>query len=76
MPTVILYSRPGCHLCDAAKREFLAAVPGVHVEEVDVDSDSELRQRYGNDIPVAVAGGRELFRHRFDPASVRLLRGV
>ena len=48
-------------------RELKAAVPGIVVDEVDVDSESSLRGRYGLDIPVAVENGLELFRHRFDP---------
>ena len=75
MSRVILYSRPGCRLCDDAMREFIAAVPGVDVVEVDVDSDPGLRERYGDHVPVAVADGRELFRHRFDPACVGLALG-
>ena len=68
MPLVKLYSRPGCHLCDEARRDLAAAAPGIEIEVVDVDSDPGLRVRYGLDIPVAVQNGRELFRHRFDPS--------
>ena len=74
MPRVTLYSRPGCRLCEEAKRALFQAVPSAALREVDVDSDPRLRTRYGFDIPVAVAGGRELFRHRFDPECVRFLR--
>ena len=49
---------------------------GLEIEEIDVDSDPALRQRYGFDIPVAVVGGRELFRHRFTPAALRALRNA
>lgn len=76
MPRVILYTRPGCRLCDHAKTELLAAVPKIEVEEIDVDSDSDLQNRYGYHVPVAVADGQELFRHRFDPGRVRLLRDI
>lgn len=74
MPRVTFYSRPGCHLCDDARRQLELAEPGLEIEEVDVDSDPVLRQRYGLDIPVAVAGERELFRHRFTSAALRVLR--
>jgi glutaredoxin len=76
MPRVTFYSRPGCHLCDDARRQLELAEPGLEIEEVDVDSDPDLRQRYGHDIPVAVAGERELFRHRFTPAALRVLRNA
>ncbi len=74
MRRVTLYSRPGCRLCDEALRALKAAAPGIEVEEVDVDSESSLRDCYGLDIPVAVESGRELFRHRFDPACVARIR--
>ena len=74
MPLVTLYSRPGCRLCDEAKRELAAAAPNATIREVDVDSDPELRERYGFEIPVATVRGRELFRHRFDPACLALIR--
>lgn len=71
---VVLYSRPGCRLCDDAKREFQKAVPEAEIEEVDVDSEPSVQALYGNHIPVAIHAGRELFRHRFDPECVRWLR--
>lgn len=74
MLRVTLYSRPGCRLCEEARRELVAAAPEVTIEEVDVDTAPRLRERYGWDIPVAVQGDRELFRHRFDPACLELLR--
>lgn len=76
MSRVTLYSRPGCRLCDDARRQLELAEPGLEIEEIDVDSDPDLRQRYGLDIPVAVAGERELFRHRFTPAALRVLRNA
>lgn len=37
---------------------------------VDVDQDAALRRDYGNDIPVLLADGRELCRHRLDEAEL------
>lgn len=74
MLRVTLYSRPGCRLCEEARRELVAAAPEATIEEVDVDTNPRLRERYGWDIPVAVQGDRELFRHRFDPACLELIR--
>lgn len=77
MRTITFYSRPGCHLCDDAKLAFAAAFPEVAIEELDVDSDPQLAERYGTEIPVAMLGRQELFRHRFDLAACRaaLTRG-
>lgn len=78
MQSITFFSRPQCHLCDEAKLAFSAAFPNVTIEEVDVDSDPRLRERYGADIPVAMLGEQELFRHRFDIQACRvaLARGV
>ena len=74
MARVTFYSRPGCHLCDEARREMELSRPGLEIDEVDVDSDPLLRERYGVHIPVAVAEGRELFRHRFTATALRMLQ--
>ena len=68
MLRVTLYTRSGCRLCETARRDLEAAVKHIAIEEIDVDCDPQLRARYGSDVPVAVAEGRELFRHRFDAA--------
>ncbi len=55
-----LLSRPGCHLCEEMRREvdaLLADQPRTW-EEVDVDSDPALADRYGNSIPVLFVNGR------------------
>jgi hypothetical protein len=59
-PEVILYSRPGCHLCELAAR--MLAVAGVRWREIDIDGDPGLAGRYGLRIPVVriETAGREL----------------
>ena len=74
MPRITLHTRPGCRLCDDARREMELARPGLEIDEIDVDSDPHLRARYGLHIPVAVAGGRELFRHRFTATALGMLQ--
>jgi len=61
-PQVTLYTRPGCGLCERMKAGLEQR--GYQVEEVNIDLDPELKRKYGNDIPVAVADGREIARHR------------
>jgi len=67
--TVTIYSRPGCHLCEVAKETMLkAGCEGEFVlEEVNIDDDPALRDRYGNDIPVIFINGVKEFKHRVDP---------
>ncbi len=63
---VRLYTKQGCHLCEEAKREILkAAIPDEYtLEEVDIESDPVIFERYRYDIPVVVINGTHAFRHR------------
>ncbi|MGZ8567720.1 MAG: glutaredoxin family protein [Actinomycetota bacterium] len=61
--SVILYSRPGCHLCDQA-REVIAAVRRHHpfaFEEIDIEGEDVLVREYGFRVPVVSVDGREAF---------------
>ncbi|HEY4426415.1 MAG TPA: glutaredoxin family protein [Pyrinomonadaceae bacterium] len=66
---VIIYSRPGCHLCDEAKVAIMSAgcSDQFTFEEVNIESDEELLRKYKYDIPVIAIDGVETFRHRVDP---------
>ena len=66
---VIIYSRPGCHLCDEAKAAIQSAGCGDRftLEEVNIESDDELLNKYKYDIPVIMIDGVEAFIHRVDP---------
>lgn len=66
---VIVYSRPGCHLCDDAKEVLLKAgcVAEFVLEEINIESSPELLKKYRYDIPVVMVNGIEAFRHRVDP---------
>lgn len=70
---VVIYSRPGCHLCEEAKEIMHTA--GCNDEftlaEINIESDAELLDRYQNDIPVILINGREAFRHRLTAAAFR-----
>jgi len=70
---VIIYSRPGCHLCDEAKAAILSAGCSDQfvLEDVDIESDEELLRKYKYDIPVIVIDGIESFIHRVDPDEFR-----
>ena len=56
---LILYGRPGCHLCDEA-RVVLERI-GHPFEEVDIESDEVLLARYLERIPVIALDGAELY---------------
>jgi glutaredoxin len=63
---VILYTRPGCDLCEKAKQEMQAAgcAKEYTLQEISIESDPKLLRRYEWDIPVITIDGVEAFRHR------------
>jgi len=71
-PTLTVYSRRHCHLCEEmiAGVQDLQARFAFEVEVVDVDADAALRKEYGLHVPVLVHEDRELCRHRLEPAGV------
>ena len=73
---LILYSRPGCHLCDDMKavvRRVIAADPGAEFREVDISGDAELERLYGIEIPVLLIDGRKAAKVRVSEGELRRL---
>lgn len=56
---VTLVTRPGCHLCDAAREVVagVAAETGTPVEELSILDDADLHERYWDQIPVTLVDG-------------------
>ncbi len=79
MPTVAgtLVSKPGCHLCDAAREvvtgviDELTDVASVSLEEVSIFDDEELLEKYVEEIPVVLIDGRVHNIWRVDPDRFR-----
>ena len=70
---VTLYTRAECCLCDEMKavvRRVAGEIPLV-IEEIDVDSVTELQAKYGHEVPVLLINGRKAFKYR---ATVQELR--
>ncbi len=68
----LLYSRPGCTLCEELLLQ-LAALPaarGLPVEVRDVDADPAARVRYGHKIPVLLYAGERVCQGHLDVAEV------
>lgn len=65
-PHVKLYTKPGCHLCEEARQEMLAAgIEGEYTfEEVNIEQDTEAYERYKFEIPVITVDGHKAFKHR------------
>jgi hypothetical protein len=67
MRTLILYSRPECHLCEELTTELLPLLAGrATVRIVDVDESVALERRYGLRIPVLVDGDVEISEYPLD----------
>ena len=63
---LVLYSRVDCCLCDEMKtviRQVAQRTP-VDIEEIDIDSSADLKQKYGEEVPVLFINGRKAFKYR------------
>jgi hypothetical protein len=68
LPLLVLYSRPGCHLCDethAALDALLAdraahGLPAPELEIRNIETDDDWQRRFAFSIPVVTLGDRQL----------------
>ena len=75
---VVLYTRPGCHLCDDARAVLLEARARTpfDLREIDIGSSESLLCEYGLRVPVIVVDGSEAFEYTVDPGELEVvLRG-
>ncbi|HST72242.1 MULTISPECIES: glutaredoxin family protein [Kocuria] len=58
-PAVTLLTRPGCHLCEAARESVgrVTAALGLGWAEVDITTDPQLLRRHAEEIPVVLVDG-------------------
>jgi glutaredoxin len=70
---VVLYGRPGCHLCDEARHllECVQAELPFELLERDIESDAGLLRAYLERIPVVAIDGQELFELHVDESALR-----
>jgi glutaredoxin len=73
-PEIVVYSRPGCHLCE----EALAAILALHEEgyrfalhEIDIESDELLLRRHLEKIPVVEVDGTVVSELILDQGGLR-----
>jgi hypothetical protein len=74
---VLLYTRPGCHLCDVARATVaeVCGELGAGFDEIDISGDAELTARYGEEIPVTLVDGRQHDFWRVDAERLRAALG-
>ncbi len=74
-----LYSKPGCHLCEAMKAIIARVATRVplSLEEIDISGDPALVSAYGEQIPVLLIDGHKAAKYRIDEQDLenRLRRG-
>jgi glutaredoxin len=77
MSSVVLYARPGCHLCDQAREaiERVRAQAPFAFEEIDISGDDALELEYGIRVPVVLVDGRERFEIAVDEAELKAAVG-
>ena len=70
---VIIYSRPGCHLCDEMKEvvQHVGASFPLTIEEIDISADPEVERLYGLEIPVLFVAGKRVAKYRVTEADLR-----
>ncbi len=70
--TLTLLSRDYCHLCDdmLAALRTLQSARGFRLEVVDIDAHPPLEHRYGELVPVLLAGERQICHYFLDPAAL------
>lgn len=70
---VLVFSRPGCHLCEEAVTEIRRHLAGrsgnlsVSLKEVNIETSDELHRRYLERIPVVMVDGEIVCEIFFDP---------
>jgi glutaredoxin len=65
-PQLKLYTRKDCCLCEEMKAtlEQVARRMPLVIEEIDVDTSADLREKYGDEVPVLFINGRKAFKYR------------
>ncbi|MGA9058112.1 MAG: glutaredoxin family protein [Terriglobia bacterium] len=68
MNDVVVYSKPGCCLCDEVKENLkrLKASYAFNLREVDILEDPEAHERFKEEIPVVFINGKKAFKYRLD----------
>jgi glutaredoxin len=76
--TVTLIGKPGCHLCDDARKVIVAVCEevGASWDERDITQEEELYRRYWEQIPVVLVDGEQHDFWRVDPQRLRKALGA
>ena len=69
---LLVYYREGCHLCEQVVASLFQHQEelGYEIEQIDIDTDPVLRERYDVDVPVVSYQGEVIFYHFFDETAL------
>ena len=71
MPTLEVYSRHGCHLCEQLIEELLPLVRGrFDVDVRDIDSRDDWQSAYDVRVPVVIYAGRLVCEFHLDRVAI------
>lgn len=68
LPEIILYSKPGCCLCEKV-RDQLTELQEQHkftLQEVNILKDSKVYKLFKDEIPVVFINGKKAFKYHLD----------
>ena len=70
---ITIYSKKDCHLCEEAKQVLKRFVDeySLEIEEIDINTDKDLFEKYQFEIPVIFLNDRKLFKYRIDEQKLR-----
>ena len=68
MIEVVVYSKPGCCLCDEVKEKLkrLQASHAFNLREVNILEDPEAHEKFKEEIPVVSINGKKAFKYYLD----------
>lgn len=69
---ITLYSRPQCHLCDDARLmiERICSGKDLAWQEINIETDPQLQERYGEFIPVVMVNDDQVGYWRIEAAAL------
>ena len=75
---VTLFTKPGCHLCEAVEQAILSVKRWrpFELEVRNILDDPADFEKYRHEIPVVLVNGREVARHRMTPRELEAALGA
>ena len=73
MIELTLYTRNDCELCREMEEVIAAELPDfdARVHRIEIDGDTDLEARFGQEVPVLFVNDRKAFKYRCTPRELR-----